>query len=83
MTNLRKLNASGFCGINQEGIKGLNLIELNAEYNPKITDVSFMKKLRKLDAGFNCGITPEGIRGLNLIKLHTTYNPNFKTNEIN
>ena len=36
MTNLRKLNASGNCGIDQSGINGLNLVELNASRNNKI-----------------------------------------------
>jgi len=37
-------------GINQQGIKGLDLIELDASDNKKINDVSFMVSLKKLDA---------------------------------
>ena len=38
MSNLKQLNACCFSGIDQKGINELNLIELNASGNPKITD---------------------------------------------
>ena len=39
MNNLRKLNVGEFCGIDQNSIRGLNLIELEKRYNPKIIDI--------------------------------------------
>lgn len=36
------------CGIDQKGIRNLNLTELNADFNDKITDVSLMKNLKIL-----------------------------------
>ena len=36
MTNLKTLGAYGNCGIDQSGINGLNLVELNASRNNKI-----------------------------------------------
>ena len=39
MTNLKKLDASGKCGIDQNGICGLNLTKLKAENNMKIKNV--------------------------------------------
>ena len=50
MKNLKILDASIRCGIGQDGIMGLDLIELNASSNNKITDVSFMKNLKVLSA---------------------------------
>ena len=47
MSNLKELNASSNCGIDQNGIKNLNLIKLIASYNSKIKDVSWMKNLDK------------------------------------
>ncbi len=37
MTKLERLYAESNCGISDDGIKNLNLIELNAYDNPKIT----------------------------------------------
>ena len=37
MTNLKILHAGWNCGIDDEGISKLNLIELYASYNNKIT----------------------------------------------
>ena len=57
MKSLKKLSAYGFdCGITQNGIKGLKLVELNTNNNKKITNVSFMKSLKKLDVWNNSGI---------------------------
>ena len=50
-------------------IKNLNLIELDASYNKKITNVNHMTKLQKLYANSNCGLNDEGIKDLNLIEL--------------
>ena len=74
MKNLQILNAKGNSGITDEEIKGLNLIELYASNNLKITNVSFMKNLQILDASYDSGITDEGIKGLSLVKLYSKYN---------
>ena len=55
--------------INDEGIKYLNLIELNIYYSPNITNVNHMTNLRKLNAGGKCGISDYGIKDLNLYEL--------------
>ena len=36
MKNLKELDAAEFCGIDQEGIEGLDLVKLDAWHNPKI-----------------------------------------------
>jgi hypothetical protein len=59
------------CG---QGIDGLDLIELYAGNNKKITNVSFMKNLKKLYASSNCGIDQHGINGLDLIELSASNN---------
>ena len=51
MTNLKILDAAGYCeidnkGIDNKGIDELNLIELNASYNTKITNVNNMTNLK-------------------------------------
>jgi hypothetical protein len=46
MTNLTTLNAEGNCGIDDNGIKNLNLIKLFASANRKITDVTHMTNLK-------------------------------------
>ena len=57
-------------------IKYMNVVELNAWGNPKITNVSFMKNLKKLNTGGgNCGIDQKGIEGLDLVELDVSYNP--------
>jgi hypothetical protein len=63
------------CQIDQNGIKNLNLTELNVSNNPKITNVNFMFNLKKLIASGKCGINQEGINGLNLTELDATNNP--------
>ena len=68
LTKLKILNASGFCGINNDGIKFLNLEEFYVGGNSKITDVSYMTKLKILDvSGFF----------LNLEELNAGYNKNI------
>jgi len=42
LTTLKILNASRSYWIDQQGIQGLDLIELNANYNKKIKDISFI-----------------------------------------
>src|SRR5271154_4878627 len=75
LINLKKLNTYN---IDQEGIKGLNLIELYAGCNEKIKDVSFMTNLKKLHASGCCGIDQKGIKGCNLIELDANYNEKIK-----
>ena len=58
--------------INDQGIKNLNLITLNARNNSLITNVNHMTNLRNLNAsGDKCGINEQGIKDLYLIELHT------------
>ena len=56
MKSLQILRANNSCGIDQAGIKGINLEKLYACHNSKIKDVSFMKSLEVLGADSNCGI---------------------------
>jgi hypothetical protein len=80
MKSLQILNVSGRkCNVDQKGIVGLNLIELNCNNNNKINDVSFMKSLKILNAsGWFCTIDQKGIEGLDLIKLNCSSNANIK-----
>ena len=75
MTKLQILNASGiYCQFNDESIKYLNLIELNASDNWKITNISHMTNLKILEA---CGwskIDNKQIFNLNLIRLNSLNN---------
>ena len=83
MKNSKELNASGYsCGIDQLGIKSLDLIKLNAQNNPKIKDVRWMKNLKELDSSYNSGIDQLGIKGLNLIKLYIWNNPKIDLKNI-
>src|ERR1700722_6326530 len=71
-STLKILNASGDCGINQSGINqsgidqsgifNLHLVELYADHNKNIKDVSHMAStLKTLYASGNCGIDQNGI----------------------
>ena len=78
MTKLQILDASCVyleCGIGDNGIKNLNLIELYAADNKKIKNVNHMTNLKILNASWSCGINDVGIKDLNLIKLNAKYNP--------
>ena len=68
MKNLKELYASGNCGIDQKGIKGLNLIKLNVHDNSKIKKVSFMTSLKKLYASGNCGIERIGFNQIGCVE---------------
>ena len=57
MQNLKVLDIRADCGIDQNGIIGLDLVKLDARNNSKITDVSFMKNLKILHAYGNVGLT--------------------------
>ena len=75
---LKKLNCSYGCGIDQNGISNLNLIELDADGNEKIKNINHMKRtLKKLYCGWECGIDQNGISELNLIELHGDANKNI------
>ena len=74
MRNLKVLHAFGHCGIDQEGIVGLDLVKLNAGNNTKIKNVSYMRNLKVLHAFGHCGINQEGIAGLDLVELYAGYN---------
>jgi hypothetical protein len=78
LVNLKKLNAGGYhCGINDSGIKNLNLIKLITTGNPKIKNINHMTNLKKLSAcGPTCGLSDYGIKDLKLTKLKS--NQNFK-----
>ena len=43
MKNLKKLNISGECGVDESGICELDLYEINLTGNNKVKDISFMK----------------------------------------
>ena len=70
MTNLQKLTIGGYyCGVTDDEIKDLNLIQLDATDNPKISKISHMTNLQKLNIGCNSGVTDNEIKDLNLIEL--------------
>ena len=88
--NIKKLYAGGNCGIDDDSLVGLNLVELNACGNKKIKKINHMTNLRILDASgyfwthndifveFNCGIMDDDLVGLNLVKLNVSLNPKIK-----
>ena len=75
LTSLQILWASGDSGIDDNGIKNLNLIELYANNNPRITNVNHLTNLQILWANYNSGIDDIGIKNLNLIELYASNNP--------
>jgi hypothetical protein len=80
LNNLIKLNPSGnFCGINDNGIKHLNLRKLNASFSCGIDNDGIKNlNLQILNAsGELCKINNKGIQHLNLIKLTVSNNPNI------
>ena len=46
-----------------------HVVNLDAGYNNKITNVSFMTSLKKLNASYDFGIDQNSIIGLNLVQL--------------
>ena len=68
-----------FGGINDNGIKNLNLFKLYASWNSKIINVNHMNNLQILYECGNCGINDEGVKDLNLIELNS--NGNHKINQ--
>ena len=64
---LKELDVQGDdCGIDDNGIKNLNLKKLNAYNNQKITDVNHMTNLEDLNTGLYSGIDDNGIKKINL-----------------
>jgi hypothetical protein len=55
-------------------ILGLDLVELHANDNEKITNISMMKSLKILNASRNCGIDQSSIFELDLIELRAYNN---------
>ena len=53
LISLKILNANYNCGIDQNGIRGLNLFKFYVDGNTKIKDVSWMKSLKILDTDDN------------------------------
>ena len=77
MKNLKLLNAHNNYVIDQNGITGLDLTELDVTGNDKITNVSFMKNLKILRACHGSGIGQNGISELDLIEIDITGNKNI------
>jgi hypothetical protein len=76
---IKRIRCKGsYCGINDEGIKNLNLEKLNARNNSKITNINHMTKLKELDAGRNCGTDDGEIKNLNLEKLYAQLNSKIR-----
>ncbi len=82
MTNLILLSS---LAVNQflviKEYKKLNLEELEADFNPLITDLNHMTNLRILSIDGNSGVSDKGIRKLNLISLYA--NKNNKITDLN
>jgi hypothetical protein len=70
------LHASYYCGITDQYIKNLNLIELNVEANKNITNINHMSNLKILFAQ-NSKISDLSIQNLNLTILNANNNPNI------
>ena len=87
MTKLRKLDISWNSGVEDQGISALNLEELDAWDNPKITTLNHMTKLRKLVISWDCGVGEamgsQGIADLNLEELTAYDNPKITTKKLN
>jgi len=78
LTTLKKLRIGYLCGIEQQGIHGLDLIELYTGCNTNIKNVSLMTNLKILHARGSQNIDQRGIQGLNLIELDACYNEQIK-----
>ena len=83
MTNLKILDAGNYsyfpiynCPIDNNSIKGMNLIELNITNNMYITDLNHLTKLRKLTICYS-QVGDLGIKNLSkLLELNASHNPN-------
>lgn len=71
LKDLKTLRIAGYCGVDQEGIGGLNKVtELDISYNSKITDVSFMPLLKlKIQGPVDAKLPPS------LTELDVSHNP--------
>ena len=81
-SSLRKLDASGSCGIDDAGLaQATRIVEFNAACNPKIRTVApFAGSLRKLDAGVFCGIDDAGLaEATRIVELNAADNPKIRT----
>lgn len=74
MVLLKYLNASGDCGIGNDGIVGINPEKLCLRNNIKITKISHMSNLKKLIASGLSGLTNDEISGLNVEMLDISHN---------
>ena len=72
--SLKLLNIGGLCGVGQNSINELDLVELYACDNDK---VSHLKSLKILGAGGTCGIGQNEIEKLNLVELFVWNNKNI------
>jgi len=54
MTKLKVLDASSVCGIDDDGIKNLNLEILIVDSNDKIKNIKHMTNLKELSARWKC-----------------------------
>lgn len=89
LTNLRILYARSdpydcvHCGINDNSLINLNLIELDASYNLNIKNINHLTNLTTLHASHRyCGIDDNGIKELNLSTLFAYANPKITPNGI-
>lgn len=80
MKSLQVLHAQFDCGINQECIDKLALIELDFSYNKNIINLNHMKCLKKLYARGSCGVSQNSIDKLQLIELDASWN--YKINNV-
>lgn len=77
LTKLEVLNVSmGECILPYQGIKKLNLKEIDVSYNPYIKTLNDFSQLRVLSARGKCGLTNQGISKLRELRdLDLTDNP--------
>lgn len=68
-------------GIDDNELKMLNLEELNANNNPRVTDLSHMSNLRILQIKGRSGVNQEKIKNINVCELHL--NDNKKVTDLN
>lgn len=78
-----KLTACGMWSIHQSQLEklyemGYDFFELDASFNPFITNVAFLKNLKKLSARGTCGIDQAGIAGLDLWEINIVNNNKIK-----
>ena len=77
LIHLEKLYVTWYSKINNNGIKNLNLILLDAAGNSDVKEINHMTNLKILNASSSCGITNEDIKQLNLYELIINDNENI------